>query len=378
MSELEKRLTRPGPKRILALDGGGIRGTLSLGFLQRMEQILRARSGNPDLRLSDYFDLIGGTSTGSIIAASLAIGHEVSTIKRKYLELGGEIFSAKRPFFTRLKALYRRQPLMDALRGVFGDRTLGDPSIKTGLCIFAKRADTHSTWTLMNNPAWQFYDDNRQVKLWEAIRASTAAPTLFAPEKVDVGNQYGAFVDGSISMVNNPALQLFLVATLKGYGFNWKTGEDNLLVFSIGTGKAMRLYNVQGVLHSKIWRWAVEIPRMLMEDANWQNQLILQYLSNSPTAVTIDRATGDLSGDLLAGKPLISYLRYDVDMDAETLEKLGLSRLVPKLKSLQKIDKGENRFDLATIGEAAAKVYLQPEHLPAAFDLFPESPDSKE
>ena len=53
------------PKRILALDGGGLRGILSLGLLQAIEDILRQRHGGGDaFRLSHYFDLIAGTSTG--------------------------------------------------------------------------------------------------------------------------------------------------------------------------------------------------------------------------------------------------------------------------------------------------------------------------
>jgi hypothetical protein len=60
------------PKRILSLDGGGIRGILTLEFLGVIESMLRKRSGRDDFRLCDYFDLIGGTSTGSIIAAGLA------------------------------------------------------------------------------------------------------------------------------------------------------------------------------------------------------------------------------------------------------------------------------------------------------------------
>ncbi len=66
------------PKRMLALDGGGIRGALTLGYLQRLEDILRKQHGNNKaFRLCDYFDLIGGTSTGSIIASALAIGLSV-------------------------------------------------------------------------------------------------------------------------------------------------------------------------------------------------------------------------------------------------------------------------------------------------------------
>ncbi|MBI3439668.1 MAG: patatin-like phospholipase family protein, partial [Proteobacteria bacterium] len=66
---LRARFRQPGPKRILALDGGGARGLLTLGVLQKLEDELGRRSGKPGtFRLAHYFDLIGGTSTGSIIA----------------------------------------------------------------------------------------------------------------------------------------------------------------------------------------------------------------------------------------------------------------------------------------------------------------------
>jgi patatin-like phospholipase/acyl hydrolase len=71
------------PKRILSLDGGGIRGVLTLQFLDRIEAMLRNRTGIPDLVLCDYFDLIGGTSTGSIIAAALACGFSVARYNQR-------------------------------------------------------------------------------------------------------------------------------------------------------------------------------------------------------------------------------------------------------------------------------------------------------
>ncbi|MFM7155638.1 MAG: patatin-like phospholipase family protein, partial [Bacteroidota bacterium] len=83
-----------GPKRILALDGGGIRGALTLGYLKRIESILRSANG-PDYRLCDHFDLIGGTSTGSIIASALALGMSVDQIRDLYMDLGGKIFDKK-------------------------------------------------------------------------------------------------------------------------------------------------------------------------------------------------------------------------------------------------------------------------------------------
>jgi len=84
-----------GAKKILSLDGGGIRGALTLGYLKKIETILREKENDPNLLLCDYFDLIGGTSTGSIIAAGLAIGKTVDEIAELYMNWAAK-FSAKR------------------------------------------------------------------------------------------------------------------------------------------------------------------------------------------------------------------------------------------------------------------------------------------
>ena len=83
-----ERLRAPGPKRVLSLDGGGIRGALTIGYLRRLEGLLRQRHGEPDLLLRDYFDLIGGTSTGSVIATGLATGWSVDEVAEAYRGLG--------------------------------------------------------------------------------------------------------------------------------------------------------------------------------------------------------------------------------------------------------------------------------------------------
>lgn len=203
-------------KKILSLDGGGIRGALTLGFLKKIETILQEKHGK-DYLLCDHFDLIGGTSTGSIIAAALAKGKTVDEINDLYMDLGGVIFGKKRSFWRPwetmkyFKAGYNHQALEDSLKKAFGDTTLGSDQLKTGLCIVAKRADTNSAWPLINHPKGRFYngDDakNKDIKLWQAIRASSAAHTYFAPQMIDVGDgQRAAFVDGGVSMANNPAL----------------------------------------------------------------------------------------------------------------------------------------------------------------------------
>jgi patatin-like phospholipase/acyl hydrolase len=81
----DRHLFSPGPKRILALDGGGVRGAITVAFLERIEQILDRQAGS-EVKLADYFDLIGGTSTGAIIAGALALGARVSEIRKFYEE----------------------------------------------------------------------------------------------------------------------------------------------------------------------------------------------------------------------------------------------------------------------------------------------------
>jgi hypothetical protein len=367
------RLTAPGPKRILALDGGGVRGILALGFLARIEQVLRMRHHWPELRLSDYFDLIGGTSTGAIIAAGLALGLEVSAVRHLYLDMGRAVFSRRRRLRID-RARFDPVPLERALRQAFGDLTLEDAAVRTGLCIVTKRADTGSTWLLLNHPRGKYFESNRSILLRDAVRASAAAPTYFEPEKLAVKpDQYGAFVDGGVSTARNPALQLFLIATLQGFRFDWPVGEDRLLLVSVGTGLWRRRDDVDRVLTRRLWNWAAEVPSMLMEDANWLNQLLLQYLSRTRTPWEINSEIGDLSSDLLGAEPALTYLRYDVWLDTYGLQELGLVDLIPAQLRLRDLSGARNFDDLGRIGERAAERQVQAQHFPTVFDLHRKS-----
>ena len=356
-----------GSKRILSLDGGGIRGALTLGYLKKIETILREKENDPNLLLCDYFDLIGGTSTGSIIAASLAIGKSVDEIVTLYMDLGGKIFGVKndwwKPWETLkfLKASYDYSALESSLKGAFGNITLGSDQVKTGLCIVAKRADTNSVWPLINHPDGKFYDTelgkNKNIFLWQAVRASSAAPTYFVPQMIDVGDgQRAAFVDGGVSMANNPSLTLLMVATLNGFPFHWQVGEDKLSIVSVGTGYSIFRKKTDEIEEAWLGTWAASVPDMLMQDASWQNQIVLQWLSNSPTAFNIDMEIGSLNNDYIAGKPLIKYLRYNFPITQNDLNGLGLNRNFNEkdVASIIEMSNAGNRELLYQIGTAAA------------------------
>ncbi|MEL6636787.1 MAG: patatin-like phospholipase family protein [Bacteroidota bacterium] len=364
---LLSRLNTPGPKRLLALDGGGIRGAITLGYLVELEKILRERYRKPDFRLCDYFDLIGGTSTGAIIASGLAIGMSAVEISELYQVLGGRIFGQKKGLFQRLSAKFKIDALESELTKIFGDMTLASERIRTGLCIVTKRADTGSTWPLTNHPEAKYFKYNKDILLREAVRASTAAPTYFEPEAIEVGKgQVGAFVDGGVSMHNDPSMMLFLMATLRGFPYHWSTGADQLLLTSIGTGTWPQESTVADVTDNKLWDWAGDVINLLMNDAKEMHHLLLQYLSQSPTAKPIDREIGDLSQDLLGGRAALHYLRYDAVLTQEALSKIGFGHV--DATSLHEMSAAENRGVLAEIGAAAAQVDLQSDHFPAVFD----------
>lgn len=366
---LKDKLKPNGPKRMLALDGGGIRGAITLGYLIHIEKMLRKRYKKPNLLLCDYFDLIGGTSTGAIIASALSIGMSATEIGAIYQNLGGKIFGQKRSLFQRLSAKFKIKALQDELQNILGDMTLSSDKIKTGLCIVTKRADTASTWPLINHPKAKYYKYNKDILLRQAVRASTAAPTYFKPEIIDIGGgQVGAFVDGGVSMHNDPSMMLFLMATLKGFPFKWKTGAENLMLVSIGTGTWSNKYDMEDVTDNKLWDWAGEVISLLMNDAKDMNKLMLQYLSKSPTATPLDREIGDLSKDLLTPEPALHYLRYDAELSEEHLSNLGFHDINPH--DLREMSKAENRSVLAAIGAKSAAIEVKGRHFPKAFDIL--------
>ena len=365
---LVSRLSGPGPKRILSLDGGGIRGLITLGFLARIEYVLRERHKNPSLKLCDYFDLIGGTSTGAIIAAGLALGFDVAHITNLYLNLGRRAFGTT--LWNKFRAWYQVRPLEEELQHVFGERRLDSPDIKTGLCIVSKRADTGSTWPLINHPRGKYFESNCSILLRQALRASSAAPLYFIPEKLQVGKgEIGAFIDGGISLANNPALLLFCIATLRGFPFRWSVGEDRLLLVSIGTGDWRGISPAETASEAGALHWLLELPGMFIRDANRQTQMILQYLSQSPTSWLIDQEVGDLSDDLLTPQAALSYLRYDAFLEQEPLTRLGLSALISRLDSLREMSATDNMEALKIVGERAAEAQIRAEHFPQAFDM---------
>jgi len=377
--DLNAHLFGPWPKRILALDGGGIRGILTVQLLKRIETLVRDRTRDSSAVLADYFDLIGGTSTGAIIASALALGWPVERIEALYRELGNSIFQSS--FFRKglLTPKFSAEPVRKALEREYGTIRLGGPELKTGLAVVAKRLDTGSPWVMHNNPKGRYFNQvpgsnstpNKDYLLREVVRSSTAAPTYFEPEKIRVADDMeGAFVDGGVSPHNNPALQLLMLATLKGHELHWPMGADQLLLVSLGTGSKTLRLDPKAVMDMPAVEVGVRGLTSLMDDASALNELMLQWMSSSATAHEIDSEIGDLSSDILGGgKPLLTYLRYDVKFDDAWLkDKLKLTLDAKQLASIAEMDRPENMDTLVTIGKAASGL-IEDRHFSQGFDI---------
>ena len=377
----EQHLAKDGaPKRILALDGGGLRGILSLALLQGIEDTLRQRHGvDAEFRLCHYFDLIAGTSTGAIIAATLTLGWTVEEVREKYMQLGAAVFTKSLLRQGLLRAKYDEAKLIAELKKVYGAKTtLASPDLKTGLLVMTKRIDTGSPWPISNNPNGKYFSTrpqgvvgNGDYPLWQVVRASTAAPAFFDPESITIGRVAGSkavtgeFIDGGVSPFNNPALLSVMYATMAGYRVGWPTGADKLLVVSVGTGAAD-----PEVTHAKVAaKQAVNALLSLMNDSATLQEVLMQWLSSSGTARSFDREMGDLQGDLVGGMPMLSYLRYNVDLRHESVKSLDSTLDDEAIESLSAMDAPGNMGMLHHLGQLAAGRDIQSGQFPPAFDL---------
>ncbi|MEM1106263.1 MAG: patatin-like phospholipase family protein [Pseudomonadota bacterium] len=393
----DRHLMPGGPKRILALDGGGIRGLLSCGILRHIEETLRERIPQGPARdafvLSDYYDFIGGTSTGSIIAAWLALGKPVKELQDLYMTMGSQIFSSPRILPQIFVARFDSQRLDKELNAHLGDQSLDSPALKTGLGVTAKRMDSGSAWILTNNPKALYWEQtrageraNKDYSLRQVVRASAAAPAYFdhVDVQIEESGAPGAFMDGAVAGLNNPSVAFWLYTTLPGYGLRWPVGADNLLITSVGTGEFRQAFSSRKLGRMAAVQQAVFSLAGSIQDVGKNQVLIMQALSrprdpypiNSEVDASRRGDTGTADAYCLSPEPLFDFQRYDAVLDHDALIHLKIyedgAPLGPgKIAKLRKMDcaQGKNLQRLKRIGERAGEVFVKPEHFPACFNI---------
>ena len=385
--KLLDRIDRPGQKKILACDGGGILGLISVEILARLEGQLRTRLGQPDLVLADYFDFVCGTSTGAMVAACISAGMSTDRIRSFYVDSGQQMFD-KASLLDRLKYSYNDEPLAAKLRSEFdaalghvatpgeANATLGDARLRSMLMMVMRNATTDSPWPVSNNPRAKYNqrdrkDCNLQLPLWQLLRASTAAPTFFPPEVVtfaphtDREYQF-VFVDGGVTTYNNPAFLAFQMVTAAPYHVGWKTGSDQLLIVSVGTGGAA---NARPELKADdLWLLdnAKNLPGALMNAASAGWDMACRTLGECRFGPVIDREFGDMvmapgaTANASVGKQF-AYLRYDPDVSQAGLEALGLGGI--DARKVQVMDSVRNIAEIQKVGQTYAERHVLIDHL---------------
>jgi hypothetical protein len=363
----------PGPKRLLALDGGGVRGVIAVAFLEQIENLLCAHVGRP-VRLGDWFDFVGGTSTGAVIAGALALGYRTEGLKSFYMELAPRVFHRSRMRIAGWHAKFDAAPLRQEIAKVVGTRTLDSEDLITGFGLVTKRLDTGSSWLVSNNPAAPFWNTppdrafigNRHFPLANLVRASTAAPFYFDPELLPIvdGEDHGLFLDGAMTPHNNPSLAMFLMTQLKGYGICWPPGADRLLVCSVGTGNYRTTYNAAKARRATAIELAGRSLATLIGDAATLNLTLMQWLGDSPTAWTINAEIAALEQDVPQGGSMFRFLRYDTMLEAAWIrDELDIDIADADVERLHQLDDSDIIALAYEIGLATARKKVRLEHL---------------
>lgn len=239
-------------KKILSIDGGGIRGIIPGEILIALEKKLQQKTNNPDMRIADFFDLFAGTSTGGILICLLLCPDENDAKRPKftaeeavqlYIQNGSKIFSTSwlsrvlnyKSLFTEK---YYSQPLELILKDSFGDTKLSEllkPCLITAYDIQDRKTHFFASHDFPRK------GDGGDFFLRDVCRATSAAPTYFEAALIrSISGVSYPMVDGGM-YANNPALCAYSeVRNAKG-----DPDAGDMFVVSLGTGGENRAYKYE-------------------------------------------------------------------------------------------------------------------------------------
>ena len=206
------------------------------------------------------------------------------------------------------------------------------------------------------------------------MRASTAAPVYFPPEVIVVGGgREFVFVDGGVTMYNNPAFQMVLMATMGRYWANapegmrgWPTGADKMLVVSVGTGTSPDVRAGLEPGEMNLLFNAATIPSALMFAALNEQDFLCRTFGDCLAGDPLDREVGDMIGAAGPATPkLFTYLRYNAELTEEGLASIGCNHVASD--AVRKLDAVDAIPALREVGRAVAESKVEAGH----FERFP-------
>ena len=287
---------------ILALDGGGMRGILTIQLLKKLEEV----SGIP---CYDFADMIAGTSTGGIIAGLIVRGYNATEIEDLYDDLIKEVFH-KRPVGNRFlnPPQFSKKRYRELLKDIIGEKlSLEDACQIKDLDFMITSRDMSAAeetfFTAFKQADGNYYGTYKDVLLRAVMESTMSAPTYFYPLE--------RFVDGGVTTHNNPSLAAFIEAI----SYSTPRAEDgkrkqsqyklpNVTVYSFGTGATQRFIKPTRTLNPKgndIKFWLDWLINETGEDAsNVQENTFRSLMINNS----------------------VRYKRYQISLDPAALKKL--------------------------------------------------------
>ncbi len=213
--------------RILSVDGGGVRGIFPAYVLKQLSATLDGQS------LRDVFDLVIGTSTGGIIAAAVAQNIPLQRVVELYEQEAPTIFGRQQAFSGRgiLRSRYPAEPLRSLISGIFGAATMKDVP---GRLVLPCTDVSNGNVFLIKSAYLASFVRDLDIRLADAVAATTAAPMYFDPIKV---KEY-LLADGGM-WANNPSILAYTEAVGK-----LSIAAESVRVLSLGTGTGEEYYDV--------------------------------------------------------------------------------------------------------------------------------------
>jgi uncharacterized protein len=277
--------------RILSLDGGGIRGLITAVWLDRLEQTL-------EKPLRDHFNLIAGTSTGSILACGISMGIPASDLIHIYKKRGKEIFP---PLFSspRILKFLKHLPTQGLNQQLYSDQGLkkvlqeefkwekikecnsnrnsynneGDALFENIRLLNEKNGRSLTTlvtsYDTLNRKVVIFdsrKDKYDKIPVWEICKASSSAPIFFPAHIMKMKNDNKEsyeipLIDGGVVASNPTACAL--AEGMKET--NKKLNLNQFVVVSLGTGDANRSISIKKAKNWGITDWSYQITNVLFD-----------------------------------------------------------------------------------------------------------------
>jgi patatin-like phospholipase/acyl hydrolase len=245
--------------RILALDGGGIRGIFTASCLNTLEDLSHAK-------IALYFDLLTGTSSGGIIALALAFGIPPRRILELYKDQGEHIFGKPRNLGMLFRPKHENGVLSTELKRVFEDRKLNDAA--TPVCIPSYELTSSYPRIWKDDHARELSFGGDQLA-WKIALATSAAPLFFPATQVATGDCH---VDGGM-FANNPTL-IGVTEALRYF----RQQLSDIRVLSIGTGEHTEPVPYDRAKRMGLWQWkTLAYEHMLIAQARTTQEITRSY-----------------------------------------------------------------------------------------------------